>query len=216
MHETPTRRQVLAGLGAGGTAALAGCSALTGSDSPAGDQLDAPVKGDPEAGVTLAVYEDFLCPACRAYDTQVYPELATEFVDPGRIRYEHRDFPLSVHEPGASQAANAARAVQDEAGDEAFWAYAARLFARQGETRSSGDVPAVCADIANVQGFDAEAVESAAREERYEATVSADRQSAQDLGLPGTPSFVIDGDPVTFEQGDNPVQVLRSTLEERL
>lgn len=244
MREMPTRRQVLAAAGGTGVVALAGCTGGStptadregnggnadgtgsedgggsggsggdgGGDTP-GAQLSPPVRGDPEAGVTLAVYEDFACPHCRDYTANGYPELAEAFVDPGRVRYEHRDLPIPVLDPGSFEAANAARAVQDRHGDGAFWEYADALFSNQGALDS--ETPGLYADLAADLGYGGEAVRTAAVEQAYADTVGSDRQRGVDAGLEGTPGFVVNGEAVTSGFGDSTVETVRSAIEERL
>lgn len=220
----PTRRRLLGGL-TGVAAALAGCSG--GSDSSDGqggqsgedgesggdDALGPPVRGDPEAGITLAVYEDFACPHCRDYNENGYPALREEYVEPGEIRYEHRDLPIPVLDPESYEAANAARAVQDRGGDEAFWAYADQLFARQSDLGE--ETPALYADLA--EGLVAgDAVRDAAVDQAHSATVEADRQRGVDAGVEGTPGFVVDGEVVTSGFGESTVETVRAALDERL
>jgi protein-disulfide isomerase len=236
MREMSTRRQVLAAAGVAGVAGLAGC---TGGSTPTADdqggggdgtrngggggngggetpapRLSPPVKGDPEAGVTLAVYEDFACPHCRDYNANGYPELAEEFVDTGQVRYEHRDLPIPVLDPGSFEAANAARAVQDRHGDGAFWDYADALFANQDALGS--ETPALYADLAADLGYEGEPVRADAVDQAYADTVGGDRERGVDAGVEGTPGFVVDGEVVTSGFGDSTVETVRSAIEERL
>ena len=220
-----TRRLYLAGVAAG-AGALAGCG--TDSDGADGtsesgggstdatetetgesddgesatsdsgsDSLPAPVKGDPDASVTLVVYEDFACPACAQYNAQVLPQIESEYLADGTIRYEHRDFPF-VAEPESFQAASAARAVHNAAGDGAFWSYAAGLFGQQERLR--GDAPALFADLATEQGLDGDAIRTAGVEREFEAAVLADKERGEELGVPGTPAFALDGELVDLGQ----------------
>jgi protein-disulfide isomerase len=239
MRETPTRRQVLAAAGITGVVGLAGCTGggstpTTDSqggggngdensdgggdgngsgETPAG-QLSPPVRGDPEADVTLAVYEDFACPHCRDYSENGYPELAEAFVDTGQIRYEHRDLPIPVLDPGSFEAANAARAVQTRHGREAFWTYADALFANQDALGS--ETPGLYADIAAELDYEGEPVRTDAVDRAYTDTVMGDRQRGIDAGVEGTPGFVVNGEVVTSGFGDSTVETVRSAIEERL
>jgi protein-disulfide isomerase len=222
----PTRRRLLGGL-TGVAAALAGCSGGSGS-SPSNDQdgqsggdgeggdgesIGAPVRGDPGADVTLAVYEDFACPHCKDYNENGYPALKAEYVATGRIRYEHRDLPIPVLDPESYEAANAARAVQDRGDDEAFWTYADELFARQSDI--GGETPVLYGDL--VEGLVAsEAVQEAAVDQAYSATVERDRQRGVDAGVEGTPGFVVDGEVVTSGFGESTVGTVTAALDERL
>jgi protein-disulfide isomerase len=184
---TVSRRLFLGAVGAG-TVALAGCS----SGGSGTDDYEAPVRGDPDADVTLEVYEDFSCPHCRDYTLQQLPVLAQEYLEPGLIRYEHRDFPFIQSQ--SWQAANAAREVHLEHGDEAFWAYKSAVFARQGDLRTSA--PDMFGEIATELEFDldADAVQSAAADREHDSILESDKSRGEDQGVTGTPAFVLDGE----------------------
>jgi protein-disulfide isomerase len=191
------RRRALLGAAGLVTTALAGClgSGTSGSSggsgnatTRSGDPLSAPVRGDPEAGVTVAVYEDFACPHCRSYNAEILPEVESEYIEPGTIRYEHRDFPLPVDDPQSYYAANAARAVQDRTGDEEFWTYADLLFENQSSL--GGDR---YASLADEVGVDGDPVRGAAASRVYRTTVMGNKNRGKDEGVTGTPGVIVDG-----------------------
>ena len=214
-----SRRRVLAGVTAVATIGVAGClsdddetdgtgnggdddraetedgTADDEGDEPGSNeaQLSPPVKGDPDAPVTVEVYEDFGCGGCRFYHENVLPEVQEEFLDDGQIRYEHRDLPL----PASAlswEAANAARAVQDRAGDETFWEYASKVYDNQGSLTVD-----LLGTLAEDVGVDGDAVRTAASEQEYDETVSADRQRAIDSGVDATPTVVVDGEAISWQ-----------------
>lgn len=164
--------------------------------STATETLPTPVAGNPDASVTVAVYEDFACPHCKTFDEEVLPQLWSEYIEPGEIRYEHRDFPIPVDETVSWQAPSAARAVQATAGDDAFFEYADLLFANQA---SLG--PDTYASLAGEVDADGETVRNAAVERRYDPAVRAARQRGIDAGVKGTPTAFVNGQQVraTYE-----------------
>jgi len=214
-----TRRSLLTVTGAG-IAALAGCFTVSqeesegtsgdgasgqattaapdedgtasGTGTSTADSLGTPVAGDPDADVTVAVYEDFACPHCKTFNEDVYPQLQSAYVEPETIRYEHHDLPIPVDETVSWQAPSAARAVQATVGDESFYEYAHLLFANQ---RSLG--PDTYASLAGEVGADGERVRSAAVNRRYDETIRADRQAGIDRGVEGTPTAFVNGEEVT-------------------
>jgi protein-disulfide isomerase len=167
--------------------------------APELDGASVPVLGDPDAPVTLAVYEDFACPACRRYHQQALPTIATEYVEPDRIRYEHRTFPV-VDEQHSWEAANAAREVFEAYGNEAFWAYASRLFARQDEIPAN--TPDLYGEIATQMGLDGDAVQTAATERLHDDDIERDQSRGRRRGIPGTPGFVVNGELVSGTLAD--------------
>src|SRR5665213_747207 len=63
----------------------------------------APVKnfhesGSPSAPLTLELYTDYECPACRDFYLNVLPSVINDFVKTGKLRLVHRDFPLPQHQ----------------------------------------------------------------------------------------------------------------------
>lgn len=198
-----SRRALLAASGTA-LATLTGCLGGTGSESTETDDgtggdsgtaeadlLPTPVAGDPEAAVTVAVYEDFACPHCATFNQEVYPQLRSEYVESEQIRYEHHDFPIPVDDTVSWQAPNGARAVQATVDDAAFFEYTDRLFANQGSLE-----PDAYADLAEEIGADASAVKTAAVDREYDATVEADRERGLDAGVRGTPTAFVNGEEV--------------------
>lgn len=229
-NERTTRRALVGAVGAG-ISALAGCFTVSQNESEGGgagtqtstatatdtserddsgtatsdvELLPTPVAGDPDAAVTVAVYEDFACPHCQTFNQDVYPDLRSEYVEPGAIRYEHHDLPIPVDETVSWQAPNAARAVQATVGDDAFYEYVHLLFANQ---RSLG--PNTYEALADEVGADGATVRSAAENRRYDATIQADRQQGIDAGVRGTPTAFVNGELVeaTFD-------ALRSAIDQ--
>lgn len=233
-----TRRQVLASVAAG-SAVLAGCLGGDGDGEPSGtgepsgavddsggDDPDAagdspdgstvPVRGDPEAAVTLAVYEDYACPHCRDYVLNGSPELVEAYVEPGDIRYEHRDLPIPVADPESWEAASAAREMLARGGHGAFWDYATRLYEEQ--SRLGTDTPELYAELATaVDGsVDGAAVRAAGVDRAHDDAAQADRERAVDLGAEGTPTFVLDGEIVASGYADPVLADVRAAVDEAL
>lgn len=177
----PNRRALLSGIAATAAVGAAGCLQDNG-------RLPAPIRGDPEADVTVMAFEDFACPHCRNYSLNEVPKLASAYIDPGTIRYEFHDFPIPVAEPTSWRAANAAREVQERGGDGTFWEYEKRLFEEQSRLG-----PGTFASIATELDLDGEAVEKAAVNEKHTNTVKADRKMGQNMGVEGTPTVFVDG-----------------------
>jgi protein-disulfide isomerase len=212
-----TRRAVLAGVGAG-LVGLAGCTgnATPGGVNAAGDctieseptvsDLPPPVAGDPNADVTVMVFQDYACPHCRTYHLDVYPTIEEEYLASGQVRYEHHDLPIPVDERWSWWTASAARGVQDTVGDEAFFEFAVLAFERQSDL-SMGTI----AEMAETVGADPCAIQTDAANESYRPVLEADRSMAQDLGVEGTPSVFVNG-----RQVNATVDGLRAAIERAL
>lgn len=205
-----TRRRVLLGMGAGTTAALAGC--LGGGS---GGAENVPVLGDPDADVVVEVYEDFGCPHCKAYNQNGFPQIQNTYLEEGRIRYEHRDFVVTGMP--AEQAASAAREVLDEHGNEEFWTFAEALYDNQ--NRLGTEVPELFGELAENQGLDASSIETAGEDRTHENAVQADIDRGRNFGVQGTPSFVLDGSLVDMSgarTGEQRASILANEIDAAL
>lgn len=85
---------------------------------------DDPVRGEPNAAVTIVEFTDFQCPSCAAMNP-VLDEVLKSYGN--KVRLVVRDFPLEMHANArkAAEAANAAHAQGK------FFEYTALLFKRQ-------------------------------------------------------------------------------------
>ncbi len=85
---------------------------------------DAPVLGDKDAKVTIFEYSDYECPFCRRHDMQTFPQIKSEYIDTGKVKYVAKNFiAVPSHSPIAEPTAYAAYCVYKTAGNEAFWRF---------------------------------------------------------------------------------------------
>jgi protein-disulfide isomerase len=191
-----TRRAYLAAAAGVGLGVTAGClgggdggaNGCTVEDEPTVSALPAPTLGAGDADVTVVAFEDFACPHCATYSLEVVPRLRSEYVEPGVVSYAFRDFPIPVDERWSWQVASAARGVQDEVDDAAFFEYAHALFENQGSFSAE-----LVTELANDVGAPGCAVRTDAVNETYRPVVEADRRRAVDRGAQGTPAVYVDG-----------------------
>jgi len=53
--------------------------------------------GNPSAPVTVQIFSDFECPACKAFHDNSLPQLQRDFVATGKVFLVYREFPLPIH-----------------------------------------------------------------------------------------------------------------------
>lgn len=169
------------------------------------------VKGSKDAPVVIYEYADYQCSVCAAYNP--YVNQAVTELD-GKLAVVYRNFLLSYHS-NSTAAASAAEA----AGLQGYWqAYADRLFATQEEwfyatgnertnlfvkyfnevTDGKGDVEKFNHDRASSE---------VAKKLEFDAGI------AKRSELPGTPSFLIDGQLIAFgNKGGGSVTVNGKTI----
>jgi len=137
--------------------------------------------GSKTAPVVVMEFSDFHCPFCKRHATTVLPRLKREYVETGKVLYVFRHFPLSSHPeaPGAGAAA----ACAGRQGK--FWEMHDRLFAAPARPTATD-----AATQANAAGLDLPSFRACV-ESDGPADVRADTALGNQLGISGTPAFII-------------------------
>ncbi|MCA9576815.1 MAG: thioredoxin domain-containing protein [Myxococcales bacterium] len=166
---------------------------------------NAPTRGAANAPVVIQEISDFQCPFCSRVLPTIERLLETYN---GRVRIVWRDLPLPFH-PNANPAAQAAREVFRQGGNEKFWAYNALLFENQRDlTRETLERLAQ-----QVGGINMAQFRQALDTERHKAAVDADMAAAQAAGINGTPGFVINGEILS---GAQPYEAFQAAVDRAL
>ena len=97
--------------------------------------------GNSSAPITMEIFGDFECPACRGFFEGTVKQVIDDYVIPGKVYIIHRDFPLEMH-PYARQAARLANAAA-EFGQ--FEAMERALYDHQDEWTAKGNIDQVMA-----------------------------------------------------------------------
>jgi predicted DsbA family dithiol-disulfide isomerase len=162
---------------------------------------DGPVRGNPDAPVTIVEFSDFQCPYCvRARPT--VNRVRDEYGD--QVRFAFRHFPLAFHEQ-APKAGEAAACAGDQ---DRFWEMHDRLWENPGKLQPS-DLKAHAAAL----GLDTEAFGQCLDSGRYAALVQRDTQEGARLGVSGTPAFFVNGRPLV---GAQPFEAFAQLIDEEL
>ncbi|MCE9573334.1 MAG: DsbA family protein [Deltaproteobacteria bacterium] len=160
---------------------------------------DGPHRGPDAAPITIVEWSDFSCRYCN----RVNPTLEQlDRLYPGKVRWFYRHFPL---DPDTTLAAEASLAA---AAQGRFWPMHARLFAVHGQV----DRPAVELIAADL-GLDLNRFRAALDTGAYRAQVRADYEAAVALGVRSTPTFFINGRPVS---GSLPLREFARIVDQEL
>ena len=169
--------------------------------------------GQTNAPVTLTLFEDFQCPYCLAFNLAYEDVIIEEYVRPGKVMLEFRNFPILG--PESEQAALAGFCVAEQ---NVFWPFHNRLFLEQAQAGQLED------EQLNVGRFSDENLRQFAEEAGAEpaefdtcmtgdaalAAVQKDVTDARALGVRGTPGVVVDGAATTIPSN---VEELRALLD---
>ncbi|MGI5286505.1 thioredoxin domain-containing protein [Nonomuraea polychroma] len=142
-------------------------------------------QGSAAAPVTIVEFGDFNCPECGTFARRIEPALRRRYIDTGIVRLFWRDFPARGR--ASMRAAIAARAADRQ---NAFWPFHDALYAEQSAGFSDDRLRAVAARI----GLDVARFEADRRDPKLRQAVEQDFAFAAQLGLPGTPAFLINGE----------------------
>ena len=154
------------------------------------------MKGAEDAPITVIEYADFECPGCARFE----PVLSSVIEARGdEVRFVYRHFPLSFHEKAVitGEAAEAAGAQG------AFWEMHDLLYVRIQEWGqvSMEEMPDLLTGYAEELGLDTEQFAQALEDHTYQDKVESQGEDAMAMGLPGTPTFIVNGNMYPFDWG---------------
>jgi protein-disulfide isomerase len=154
---------------------------------PAGLAHDRSI-GKPNAPVKLDEWEDFQCPYCDAYTTNVEPHLISQYVTAGQLAITYHDFSFI-----GSESLNAAVAARCAGSQGQFWAYMEYLFANQGPENGGTFNQALFDKIATRLNLDLSTFNRCLTDPAVASAVQAETKQGQQLGIQGTPTLFING-----------------------
>ncbi len=167
-----------------------------------GAQNQSIVVGRPQAPVTVVVYEDFQCPACKQFEEQS-AEYLKSLVDDGKVRVEYR--PIAFLDKASttaysSRALNATGCVIDRS-PASFQKFHDLLFGAQPAEGSAGLPDSRLVSLAREAG--AGDVDRCVKDRAFSAwTKGVTDQSSKDKVV-GTPTVLVDGEVLqSFGQAD--------------
>ena len=141
--------------------------------------------GDPNAPITIEVFSDFQCPACKTlFEATVLP-LKQNFVAKGKVYLVHRDFPLPMHAHAREAACLAC--ASEKIGK--YEAVSTALFRQQQSWAASGKVTDALIGI--LTPAELQKVEKLAKEPQTMAEVDQDVALGKQRSLTQTPTQII-------------------------
>jgi protein-disulfide isomerase len=140
----------------------------------------AALRGNPRATVGILEFSDFECPYCSKFARENMPAVKERLIDTGRVLFAFRNLPLSIH----SGARRKAEWVVCAGEQDKFWQAHDALF-QLGKAESL-----VSSDGMGSLGLEAKRFE-ACMSDRAPAIVDRDLAQANELGIAGTPFFLV-------------------------
>lgn len=142
--------------------------------------------GAANAPITCEIYSDYACPACANAFRDVLPLLMLNYVQTGKVRLVHRDFPLPVHRYSrlAARYANAAGLVGE------YEAAVAQIFRTQAAWTSTGEIDAQLTHVLS-PGAMQTIRQLVNGDATLDGDVAADIAQGREDQIASTPTFVI-------------------------
>lgn len=182
-------------LAAAATIALAGLLpvAATAQDTA----TEAPVEitdfsvGPADAKVQITEYASFTCPHCANFHATVWPQLKTDYIDTGKVRFTYREVYFDRYGLWAAMIARCG-------GEMRYFGIVDMLFEKQQDWAASDDPNVVVGNlrqIGKVAGMDDATMDACMKDgAKAEAMVAQFEANMEADGIEGTPSFIINGE----------------------
>jgi protein-disulfide isomerase len=161
---------------------------------------DVPVRGATNAHVRVLEFADYQCPVCQQFEP-VMEKLEADFK--GKIDFAFKDFPLSMH-PDAPKAAEASHCAGAQG---KYWEYHDLMFAKK--QLDIGSLKSYAGQL----NLDTAAFSTCLDKGQMADMVNTQGAEATALGLPGTPTVLVNG---RFVSGNLTYERLHAVIAEEL
>lgn len=145
------------------------------------DTSSSPILGNPDAPVTIAVFDDFECPYC-ARAVPLFKQVVEKYTD--KVKLAFKNFPLSNHR-NARNAALTALAAERQG---KFWPVHDLLYENYNRLN-----PKKIDELAAQTGLDMEQLKKDRSDPQLSALITRDIEEGKTLGVRGTPTVYVNG-----------------------
>jgi protein-disulfide isomerase len=157
-----------------------------------------PVRGNPQAKVTIVNFDDLECPYCARMHAEFFPQTLDHY--PGLVKFVYLDYPLVEIHPWAMHAAVDANCLAAQNSD-AYWNYVDYLHTHgqdvSGPENDPGKAALTLDKLAQQEG-DRDHLDSgkltACVAKQDDSKIVAEMKSADKLGVNATPTFFVNGE----------------------
>ncbi|GAB3797650.1 DsbA family protein [Virgibacillus kimchii] len=150
-----------------------------------------PTLGDSEAPVTVVEFGDFKCPACKVWGEDIFPQLVSDYVDTGKVKFSYIN--VLFHGEESELGSLAAESVYKQNPD-AYWEFHEALFNEQPSENhdSSWITTEKLIEIADgVSGIDTESLKSAIESNSEMDEVNKDSALVSEFEVQFTPTIMV-------------------------
>lgn len=165
------------------------------------DVAGRPIRGNPDARVTVVNFDDLECPYCARMHSSLFPTTLEHYKD--KVRFIYKDDPLTELHPWAMHAAVDANCLASQSGD-VYWKYVDYIHSHGSEvsgddrdvTKSFAALDRIARQEGTLAKLDAPKLDSCVAKQD-ETQVRASAKEAEALGVDGTPALFIEGERIS-------------------
>lgn len=170
-----------------------------------------PIRGNLNAPVTIIEFSDFQCPVCESFYREVSKDIKEKYVDTGKVKWVHMDFPLySIHE----YSLGAAKAGECAYKQGKFWEMHDYLFEHQYSWQMP-DIKGTLTNAATELGLNTDSFSTCYDSDETLEKVGTDFYTGKSLEVRGTPTFFINGKIIVgFRSFDEMSTLIEAELKE--
>jgi protein-disulfide isomerase len=162
------------------------------------DVAGRPIRGNPDAKVTVINFDDLECPFCARMHSSLFPATVDRYKD--KVRFIYKDDPLTELHPWAMHAAVDANCLAAQNGT-AYWNFVDYVHAHGQEVsgpdrslpKSLLTLDRIAREEATLAKLDSTKLD-ACLAKQDETQVRASAKEAEALGVDGTPALFVDGE----------------------
>ena len=147
--------------------------------------------GNEDANITVIEFADYRCPFCHKFHEETLDKIVTNFINTGKAKYLFKDFVVNDRDEykGSMQAAVASHCAAEQG---KYWEYFNEIYKNfQPEPQHWVTLDSLVQFANNVQIQDIEKFKSCVESNKYQNQIQESGSLAKQLGITGTPSFVI-------------------------
>jgi len=178
---------------------------------------DDPMKGNPDASITIVEFSDFQCPFCAKFHENTLPQLDQNYISTGKVNFVYRDFPIQSIHPNAIPAALASECADDQG---KFWEMHDVIFENQ-RVWQDLQIPQstdMFREYATEIGLNTDDFDSCMNSGKYIEEIGNDLEDGRLYGVTGTPGFFVGNEKIGFTKliGAQPFSSFQRVIDEQL
>lgn len=163
--------------------------------------------GSPDAKVVIHEYASLTCPHCANFHTQTLSKIKKDFIDTGKVRLVHHDFPLGDLALAAAMLANCS-------GTDRYFRFLDVLYSSQQSWARAENPLQALIGVSRMVGLSEEDVSKCLEMEDLMWALREQKDAnAERLGIQSTPTFFIEGQKVS---GNLPYDDFKDVIEKTL